>query len=94
MGKYDYSKSSLWNIEHGNGIAPIPEIIKPPSKKKGEEKLYFICRTCGAEYCLSERFCDYYDGVNQFDSEFVCKCPCCNTENRGYIREVYLKIRK
>ena len=79
MGEYDYSKSSLWNIEHGNGIALIPEIIKPPSKKIEEEMRYFICRKCGAVYFVSERFCNYYTNGNQFDSEYVCKCLLCNS---------------
>lgn len=88
MGKYDYSKSSMWNIEHGNGIAPIPEIIKPPSKNIEEEKLYFICRKCEAEYYLLEKYCDYYEGVNQFERGYISKCPYCDIENFVYVRKV------
>ena len=68
-------------------------ILKKPDPPK-EEKLYFICTSCNAEYAVVNDRCKYNYYGNQYDNGYEYNCPFCNKSNVGLTYNLYLKFKE
>ena len=68
-------------------------ILKKPDPLK-EEKLYFICTSCNAEYAVVKNKCKYNYYGNQYDKGYEYNCPFCNKSNVGLTYSLYLKFKE
>lgn len=68
-------------------------ILKKPDPPK-EEKLYFICTSCNAEYAVVKDKCKYNYYGNQYDNGYEYHCPFCNKSNVGLTYSLYLKFKE
>lgn len=66
------------------------KIIKH-GKKPEEEELYYNCYKCGCQFKATKEESEYFDGINQHDSGYVCKCPECGTACGGMHKSIYLR---